>query len=234
MPVSLKKVVTLLLVGTLTACAAPTPSTSLPPTTSVRDTSMSSTATAVPPTATPTPNLLAVQVVVDDYIGEGKYRVTGESSGLETIHSYEFLITFRANADGAIVGEGVLTKVEESMGGSANMSCNRPGVSSVTFPPMKVKGTVKPDATGQPDATFQLTIAALGAVLPPQMACVKPQPYSYDAPASDGGFILSDIEIAATDGAQANGEDSSEMEILGTSVTQVTTWELQIHRQETP
>lgn len=233
MVTSLKKLITLLLVATLTACAAPTSPTNLPPTTSAPNTSMLSTATAVLPTATPMPNPLTVQVI-RNYIGEGKYRITAEQSGKEGISAYEFLITFRANADGTIAGEGVLTKVEESIGGSANISCNRPGVSSVTFPPMKVKGTAKPDATGQPDATFQLTIVGLGAVLPPQMVCVKPQPYSFDAPASDGGFILSDIEIAATDGAQANGEDSSEIEILGTSVTQVITWELQIYKQETP
>ena len=42
--------------------------------------------------------------------------------------------------------------------------------------------------------------------------------------------MLYDIEITATDGAEANGEESNSM--LGT--TTVTIWDLQIHRQETP
>ncbi len=172
----------------------------------------------------------AKEKCIRNYVGEGKYRTTGGQSGIEMISGYEFLITFRANADGTIVGEGVLTKVEESWG-SSGFTCNRPGVSSVTFPPMKVSGIVKPDAAGQPDAMFQLTIVGLSGDLPPQVVCeTVGGPSSFDAPDSDGGFILENIEIAAMDGAQANGEinDTS----FGTTV--VTTWELQIHKQENP
>ena len=158
------------------------------------------------------------------YEGEGKYRITGEQSGLERISGYEFLITFRADADGTIVGEGVLRKIEASMG-SQDFQCNDPEVSSLTFPPMRVTGTVKPDAT------FQLTIVGLTSTTASQFICEHPIAGSWPLSAApDGGFVLSDIEIAATDGAQASGEDSRE--VMGTTV--VETWELQIHEQATP
>ncbi len=173
----------------------------------------------------------AKEKCIRNYVGEGKYRITGEQSGIETVSGYEFLITFRANADGTIVGEGVLQKVEASTGGE-EFQCTNPEVSSLTFPPMKVIGTVKKDPTGQSDDTFQLTVVGLPSTTTSQFICVSPIAGTWQLADAvlEQGFILSDIEIAATDGAQANGEDSNET--MGTTV--VTTWELQIYKQENP
>ena len=165
-----------------------------------------------------------------NYVGEGKYRLTGEQSGLERTSGYEFLITFRVNADGTIVGEGVLQLVEASMG-SKDFQCNNSEISSLTFPPMKVTGTVKKDPAGQSDDRFQLTIVGLPSTTTSQFICVHPIAGSWPLDAvPDQGFVLSDIEIAATDGAQAKGDEGNE--IMGT--TQVITWELQIHKQVNP
>lgn len=164
------------------------------------------------------------------YEGEGKYRIYTEQSDIEVISGYEFSITFRANADGTISGEGVLHKVEAFYGGQG-VRCNYPEVSSLTFPPMRVTGKVRPDAT------FQLTIEGPPSTNTTQGICEAPSYYvpSYGLDASpDIGFVLSDIEIAATDGAQANGKKDNSSEIVGASVTQVITWELQIHAQGSP
>lgn len=105
--------------------------------------------------------------------------------------------------------------VEASNGGQG-MTCKDIGTSSLIFPPMKVTGTVKPVTTGQPDATFQLNILGVSGPLPPRVECVLPngQPWAFDSPGEDSGIVLENIEIAATDGAQVQGED----------------WELQIHQ----
>ncbi len=169
--------------------------------------------------------------IINYYIGEGKIRITEEVSDGVFIDGYEFLITFRANADGTIVGEGVLQKVEASARlDDGDFQCNDPEVSSLTFPPLKVTGTVKPDATGQPDATFQLTIESPYSTTTSQWVCESPEDGSVTFALPHKGFVLDDIEIAATDGAQANGAKSNET--MG--ITVVRTWELQIYKQETP
>ncbi len=157
------------------------------------------------------------------YEGKGKIRITEVADGGEFIDGYEFLITFRANADGTIVGEGVLQQVEASARLPLDTQCIGLEVSSLTFPPMKVTGTVKPDAMGQPDATFQLTIESPYSTTTSQWVCESPED-SWTFALPHKGFGLDNIEIAATDGAQANGEKRTE--------GIVSTWELQIHKQE--
>ncbi len=174
-----------------------------------------------------------------NYTGEGKYRTSAETSGFEVVSGYEFQITFRVNADGTIIGEGIIQTVEESSGAEqAGMliQCNFSDPSSLTFPPMKVSGTVKKDPTGQADDTFQLTIEGLPSTNTIQETCemtVTDLGFTQTAPAidfQDMGFVLSGIEIAATDGAQASGGDSTEIQ----GATGGTTWELQIHKQANP
>jgi len=165
------------------------------------------------------------------WTGEGKIRVTEVVDGGEFIDGYEFLITFRANADGTIVGEGVLQKVEASARLPGDTQCIGLELSSLTFPPMKITGTVKPDATGQPDATFQLTIESpYSRTTTSQWVCESPEG-SVTFALPHKGFILYNIEIAARDGAQANGEKRYEGMMGGTLVM---TWELQIYKQATP
>ncbi len=164
-----------------------------------------------------------------NYVGEGKFRIAGEISGLERIDEYTFSITFRANADGTITGEGAAQKVESSMG-SKDFQCTDPKASALVFPPMRVNGTVNLDALGQP-ATFKLIIVGPASTVTSQFVCEHPVAGTWTLDAvPDQGFFLNNIEIAAADGAQANSEDSTEM--AGT--TQVITWELQIHKQGKP
>ncbi len=166
---------------------------------------------------------------VQNYVGEGKYRISGEQSGLEVISGYEFLITFRANANGTIVGEGVMQKVEASMG-SKDFQCTDPEASALVFPAMRITGKVIPDATGQP-ATFKLTIVGPASTSTSEYTCVHPIAGTWAlGAAQDQGFFLNEIEIAAKDGAQAHGEESTAMQ----GVTGVTTWELEIHKQANP
>ncbi|MEX2162524.1 MAG: hypothetical protein WD751_11530 [Anaerolineales bacterium] len=164
-----------------------------------------------------------------NYIGEGKYSVTTGQAGLELKSSFEFQITFSTYWDGTIEGVGVLKKTENSISSEA-YQCTDPDVSSLEFPPMKVKGTVIPDDTGQP-GIFQLTIAGLDSSAISQLQCVMPSgSWTIDTGGEQQGFILDGIEIAAADGAEANGEDVSEF----VGMTTVTTWELEIQRQENP
>lgn len=238
----LKKLTTLLLAATLTACAAPTSSTGLPPTTSVPDTSMLSTATAVLPTATPTPNPLAVQVV-QTWTGEGNYRLTGKQSGMDVVNGYTFMISFRMEPDGTIAGTGTLQKVEASQEvagarGIPGVLCKDPESSSLSFPPMQVTGTVNPAAAGQPNGTFLMNIVVLPSTNTSQFVCTWPMTGTWKLDAArDQGFSLVDIEIAAMDGAEANGEEDLGGSVEGLTSGQTAsysgsyTWELQIHRQ---
>ncbi len=172
-----------------------------------------------------------------NYTGEGKYRISAGTSGIEVVSGYEFQITFRANTDGTITGEGSFQKVEASNGGEQAgmvMQCTFSDLSSLTFPPMKVSGTVKKDPTGQADDTFQLTIEGLPSTNTIQETCsMTAMGFTQTTPAidfQDIGFFLSGIEIAAKDGAQANGADSNKIQ----GATGGTTWELEIHKQANP
>lgn len=179
-----------------------------------------------------------------NYTGEGKFRTAGDSSGFQVVNGYEFQITFRVNADGTIAGEGVLQKVEASQGGefaisgdngpidSYTFQCIDPGVASLTFPPMKVTGTVITDANGQSPDRFQLTIVGVPSATTSQFICTESlagTTWPLDS-VPDQGFFLQGVEIDAADGAQANGGDSTEMQY----VTSGTTWELVIHKQANP
>jgi hypothetical protein len=101
---------------------------------------------------------------------------------------------------------------------------------------MKVTGTVKSDATGQP-ATFQLNLEGLPSTNTIQETCemtVKEFGFTQSAPEidfQDQGFSLFGIEIAATDGAQANGTKDLGG-YMGTTGSE--TWELEIHKQANP
>jgi hypothetical protein len=129
--------------------------------------------------------------------------------------------------DGAIAGTGILTKTEETES-LPGMTCNRPGVSSVIFPPMDVSGTVKPGTASAPETVFQLKFKSFPAVMPSQWVCdISGYSSTSDYPENDGGFFLENIEIAAVDGAQIKGEKTE-------GATLVTNWTLQINRQTTP
>ena len=179
----------------------------------------------------------AKEKCIQNYTGEGKYRKSAEVSGFTVVSGYEFQITFRANADGTILGEGTLQLVEASQEVSQEgMSgqCTDPGISSLVFPPMRITGTVTLDAARQPD-TFHLTIEGLPSTTTSQWMCEFSYEIggqtSYTADAGqDQGFFLGDIEIAATDGAQAHSEETYGMMYA----TGVTTWELVIHKQANP
>ena len=174
---------------------------------------------------------LVKEKCIQNYTGEGSYHISSEQSGLQLANGYEFQITFRVNADGSISGEGVNQKVE-ALSGSEFFQCIDADVNALVFPPMKVIGTVIKDATGQSPDKFQLTIVGEPSTNTSQFICTEffaGVTWPLDA-VPDQGFILYDIEITATDGAEANGEESNSM--LGT--TTVTIWDLQIHRQETP
>jgi len=182
---------------------------------------------------------LVKEKCIQNYTGEGKYRISVEQSAIQVTSGYEFQITFRANADGTIVGEGVFQKVEASYGGDQGptlIRCSYPTLSSLIFPPMKVTGTVKSDATGQP-ATFQLNLEGLPSTNTIQETCemtVKEFGFTQSAPEidfQDQGFSLFGIEIAATDGAQANGTKDLGG-YMGTTGSE--TWELEIHKQANP
>jgi hypothetical protein len=150
---------------------------------------------------------------------------------MQLANGYEFQITFRVNADGSISGEGVNQKVE-ALSGSEFFQCIDADVNALVFPPIKVIGTVIKDATGQSPDKFQLTLVGEPSTNTSQFICTEflaGATWPLDA-VPDQGFMLYDIEITATDGAEANGEESNAM--LGT--TTLVTWNLQIHRQETP
>jgi hypothetical protein len=164
-----------------------------------------------------------------NYTGEGKFRTSGEQSGMQVVSGYTFQITFRANADGAIGGEGVIQKVEASMG-SNDFQCTDPGISALVFPPMRITGTMTLDAAGQPD-TFHLTLVGPASTSSSEYTCTQPIAGTWTLPAvPDQGFFIESVEIDAADGAQAQSDDSTAM--MGTTV--VTTWELVIHKQTNP
>jgi hypothetical protein len=164
-----------------------------------------------------------------NYTGEGKFRTSGEQSALQVVSGYTFQITFRANADGAINGEGVIQKVEASMG-SQDFQCTDPGFSALVFPPMRITGTTTLDAAGQP-ATFHLTLVGPASTSTSQYTCTHPIAGTWTLDAvPDQGFFIENVEIDAADGAQAQSENTTET--FGTTV--VTAWELVIHKQANP
>jgi hypothetical protein len=156
------------------------------------------------------------------YQGEGKYTLQATESGITRKNTYTFLIAFRVNPDGTILGDGLL-KLEEVLYEGQGMKCSDPALSLVTFPRMKVTGTVSPGAAGVPDGTFKLTIFGPQSSTSSQFKCEAPIVGSWTlSPAPYQEFIIDGIQISAQDGAQANGTKPGE------------TWELQIHKQETP
>ena len=165
------------------------------------------------------------------WTGNGTFRrTTGQSGMAEVTDAYTFQITFRVLPEGTIAGSGILTLTEETES-LPGMTCNRPGVSSVIYPPMEVAGTVKPGTASPPEATFQLNFTSYPAVLPSQWVCdINGLSNISDYPATDGGFFLDNIEIAAVDGAQTNGKKNEG----SAGVTLETIWELQISKQATP
>ena len=173
----------------------------------------------------------AKEKCIQNYTGEGKYRISGEQSGMQVVSGYEFQITFRANADGTIVGDGVIQKVEASSG-SEYFLCTDPGISSLVFPPMQINGTVTRDAAGQPE-TFHLFLEGLPSTSTSQYTCtlfLTGDTWPLDA-FPDQGFFIESLEIDAADGAQAQSEDTT-TGYMGTTV--VTSWELVIHKQANP
>jgi hypothetical protein len=163
------------------------------------------------------------------WTGAGTFlRTTSQAgAGAQVSDAYTFQVTFHVLADGKIEGTGSLTLTEEKES-LPGMTCNRPGVSSVIYPPLEVSGTVQLGTVSAPQAVFQLNFKSFPAVLPSSWVCdIGGVPYTSDYPATDGGFFLDKIEIAAVDGAQARGGGPTYMPL-------VTTWELQIHKQAAP
>jgi hypothetical protein len=167
---------------------------------------------------------------VPTWTGEGTYTKAGQSSGIEGSMAYTFTITFHMLPDGTIAGEGVLKKTSASNSGQGMVCKDLGTTSALIFPPLKVSGTVKPDGT------FQLNLVSQPSTNTWKWECSM----SY-AGINIGTEILDEgadlgpptlvFEIAATDGAQANGlQDLSG--IGGT--TGSATWTLQIHKQAVP
>jgi hypothetical protein len=166
-----------------------------------------------------------------NWTGDGTIHIVGNNTGFEISSTYTYAITFQVQTDGTITGEGVLKKVADSFGNAA-LKCKRPGVEAVIFPPMKVMGAFKPAAEAQTEGTFQLNIIGMPEILPALVECeASGNPYSYSSPMQDSGISLESLEIAATDGAQANG-----VQDLGafSGATGSASWELQIHTQAAP
>jgi hypothetical protein len=167
------------------------------------------------------------------WTGEGTYTKAAQQSGVETSMAYTFTIAFHTLPDGMIAGEGVLIKTDAYYGGQG-IVCNDIGTSELNFPPLKVAGLVKPDGT------FQLSISNPGSTNTWKFDCTTPAgPFSLEE-GRDQGIGLSNIEIASSDGAQAN--KTNDLSISSTSpFTGVTatatgseTWTLQIHKQTVP
>ena len=222
----------------VTACGAPAPASD--PAAQDAASAPTQAATSVPTSvgiapasdpATQAATSVPTSVASDqNYTGEGNYRISGEQNGMQVVNGYAFQITFRASADGTITGEGSFQKVEASMGSEA-FQCTDPGMSSLTFPPIEVTGTVIKDPAGQAEDTFQLNIMGPASTSTSEFICVHPIAGTWSLGAvPDQGFFLSDIQIDAADGARANGTNSKV--IMGT--TQVIMWLLEIHKQTNP
>jgi hypothetical protein len=163
------------------------------------------------------------------WTGSGTFiRTTSQAgAGAQVSDAYTFQVTFRVLSDGKVEGTGSLTLTEEKES-LPGMTCNRPGVSSVIYPPLEVSGTVQLGTVSAPQAVFQLNFKSFPAVLPSSWVCdISGIPYTSNFPSTDGGFFLDKIEISAVDGAQARGGGPTYMPL-------VTTWELQIHKQAAP
>jgi hypothetical protein len=200
------------------------PQATLPPSTLTASAHLIASSTPTVP-STPFP------MEESNWTGDGTIHIIGNNTGFEISSTYTYTISFQAQPDGTIAGEGVLKKVEDSFGNAA-LKCKRPGVEAVIFPPMKVMGTFRPAAEAQTEGIFQMNIIGMPEILPALVECVASgNPYSYSSPMQDSGISLESLEIANTDGAQANG-----VQDLGTfsGATGSANWELQIHTQAAP
>ncbi len=173
------------------------------------------------------------------WTGEGTYDKAAQQSGIEIKSAYTFSITFHAMPDGTIEGTGTLNKTEASYGGQG-MVCKDLGTSStLIFPPLKVAGTVKPDGTFQLNIESQPSTNTWKWECSASYAGISIGTQTLDEGA-DQGIGLSNIEIAATDGAQANKTNdlsmSSTSPFTGVTATATgsETWTLQIHKQAVP
>jgi hypothetical protein len=167
---------------------------------------------------------------VATWTGEGNYRKSVNSSGIVVSMAYTFTITFHTLPDGTIAGEGVLKKTESSNSGPDRVCKDLGTTAALVFPPLNVSGTVKPDGT------FQLTILSQPSTNTWKWEC------SFSHAGINIGTLTTDegadlgpptlvFEIAATDGAQAQG--SQDLGGYG-GTTGSATWTLQIHKQAAP
>jgi hypothetical protein len=169
------------------------------------------------------------------FTGEGKYRKAVMNSGVGVSAAYSFSITFHALENGTIEGTGTLTKTEAPYGGQG-MECKDIGTSALSYPPLEVTGKFTPAAPGQTNGKFQLVIKNQPSTNTWQWECSM----SYAGKrvvvqtideGVDAGPAVIVFDIAATDGAQANG-----MQDLGgyAGTTGSATWDLLIHKVTTP
>ena len=165
---------------------------------------------------------------VPNWTGEGTYQKNATNSGIEVKYAYTFSITFHAMPDGTIEGTGTLKFVDWSQKGQG-LVCKDSTISSLVYPPLQVTGTFAPAAAGQP-GTFQLHINSQASTNTSYWICTGPGGMSLQGPPfTDLGPTMG-FDIAATDGAQANGEQ----DLSGYGNTGSATWTLQIHTQAAP
>jgi len=165
---------------------------------------------------------------VPNWTGEGTYQKNATNSGIEVKYAYTFSITFHAMPDGTIEGTGTLKFVDWSQKGQG-LVCKDSTISSLVYPPMQVTGTFKPAVADQP-GTFQLHINSQASTNTSFWICTGPGGMSLQGPPfTDLGPTMG-FDIAATDGAQANGEQ----DLSGYGNSGSATWTLQIHTQAAP
>jgi hypothetical protein len=164
------------------------------------------------------------------WTGEGTYQKNATNSAIEVKYAYTFSITFHALPDGAIEGTGTLKMVAWSHAGQG-MVCTDSTITSLVYPPMQVTGTFTPAAAGQPGA-FQLRIDSQASTNTRYWICTFSGMTTIQSPPfTDLGPTMV-FDIAATDGAQANGEQ--DLGGVGGGTTGNATWTLQIHKQAVP